>query len=62
MLDPEQTRQRVLKLQRLRDLTIELIEQQSANQQRAWKLLEEKHQATIERLIAAKIPDTISPA
>ena len=62
MLDPEQTRERVLILQRLRDLTAELIEQQSANQERARQLLEEKHQATIERLIAVKIPDVIRTA
>ena len=58
MLDPEQTRERVLIFQRLRELTAERIEQQIANQQRTWILLEEKNRATIERLIACKIPDT----
>lgn len=58
MLDPEQTRERVLIFQRLRDLTAERIEQEISNQQRTWKLLEEQNRATIERLLASKIPDT----
>ena len=62
MLDPEQTRQRVLMYQRLRELTAARIEQEAAEQQRMWKLLEEKNQATIERLIASKIPDKIRAA
>jgi len=67
MLGPELTRERVLLLQRLRELTSARIEKDSARQQRVWKLLEEKNQATVERLARAKIPtllalDTISPA
>ena len=58
MLDPEQTRERVLIFQRLRELTAERIEQEIADQQQTWKLSEEKHRATIERLLASKTPDT----
>ncbi len=58
MLDPEQTRERVLILQRLRELAAERFEQETVDQERTWKLLEEKNQATIERLLASKIPDT----
>ena len=57
MLDPDKSHDRVLMLQRLRDLTAERIELEGANQLRMWKLLEEKQQATIERLIACKMPD-----
>ncbi len=56
MLDPEQTRERVLLLHRLRELTAERIEKEIANQQRTWKLLQEKNRATMERLAASKIP------
>ena len=62
MLDPEQTRERVLMFQRLRELNAERIEQETANQQRTWKLLEEKNQSTIERLLASKITDILRPA
>jgi len=62
MLDPDQTRERVLMFQRLRELTAERIEQETANQQRTWKLLEEKNRATIERLAASKKPDTAGTA
>lgn len=62
MLDPEQTRERVLIYQRLRELTAARIEQEAANQRLMWKLLEEKNQATIDRLIASKIPDKIRTA
>jgi len=59
MLDPEQTNDRVLLLQRLRELTAERIEQAIADQQRTWKLLEEKSRATIERLAACKNPQRL---
>ena len=55
MLDPEQTNDRLLFLYRLRELTAQRIEQESADQHRTWKLLEEKNRATIERLSASKI-------
>ena len=57
MLDPDRTRERVLIFQRLRELRVERIEQETADQRRTWKLLEEKHQATIERLAASRVPD-----
>jgi len=60
MLDPEQTRERVLLLQRLRELTAERMEQEIADQERTLKLLEEQNRATIERLSASKIRDTLS--
>ena len=48
---------RLLSLRRLRELTAEGIEQQFADQQRAWKLLlEEENRATIERIATCKIP------
>ena len=50
MLDPEKTRERVLLLQRLRKLNRERIEQESADQERALKHLEEKRRQTVERL------------
>ena len=56
MLDPEKTRERVLLLQRLRELNAARMEEEIANQQRTWLLLEEKSRATIERLAACKIP------
>jgi hypothetical protein len=56
MLDPETTRERVLLLQRLRELNTERMEQEIAYQQRTWQLLEEKSRATIERLATCKIP------
>jgi len=55
MLDPEQTRERMLMIQRLRELTAERIEEEIANQERALKLLDEKNRATIERLAAARM-------
>jgi len=57
MDDPDKIRERVLLLQRLRELAAQRNEQETVNQRRAWKLLEEKHQATTERLLAAKIRD-----
>ena len=42
MLDPEQINDRRLFLQRLRELTAERIEQEIAEQQQTWKLLEKK--------------------
>jgi hypothetical protein len=54
MLDPEQTRERVLLLQRLRELAAERMEQEIADQKRTVKLREEKHRETIERLSASK--------
>lgn len=56
ILDPEKTRERILILQRLRELTAERIEEEIADQERALKLLEEKYRATIERLAASKLP------
>ena len=56
MLDPEKTQERVLLLQRLRELNAERMEQEIVNQQRTWLMLEEKNRATIERLAACKIP------
>ena len=57
MLDMELINNRLLSLRRLRELTAEGIEQQFADQQRAWKLrLEEENRATIERLATCKIP------
>lgn len=56
MLDPEQTRERVIFLHRLRELTAERIEQESADQLQTWKLLNEKYRATIDRLTASKLP------
>ncbi len=51
MLDPEQTNERLLLLRQLCELRAEQIEQEIADQQRAWKLLlEEEDRATIERL------------
>jgi hypothetical protein len=50
MLDPEKTRERVLLLQRLRELTAERMEQEIAEQERMLKLLEEKNRATVARL------------
>ena len=53
----EQTNDRLLFLRRLRELSAEGIEQQFADQQRAWKLLlEEENRAIIERLTTCKIP------
>jgi hypothetical protein len=46
MLDPEKNRERVLLLQRLRELTAERIEQEIADQERTLKLLEEKNRYT----------------
>ena len=54
MLEPEKTRERVLLLQRLRELTAERIEKEIADQSRTLKLLEEKHRATIDRLAAIR--------
>ena len=62
MHDPEQTRERVLIFQRLRELAAERLEQENANQQQTLKLLEEEQQATIARLLAAKTPDTTRTA
>ena len=56
MLDPERINDRRLFLQRLRELTAERIEQELAEQQQRWKLLEEKNLATSERLAACKNP------
>ena len=57
MLDPEQINDRLLSLRPLRELTAEGIEQQFADQQRAWKLLlEEENRATIERIATCKNP------
>jgi hypothetical protein len=57
MLDPEQANDRLLFLRGVRELTAEGIEQQFADQQRAWKLLlEEENRATIERIATCKIP------
>ena len=56
MLNPEQTRERVLLLQRLRELTAERIEQEIADQERTLKRLQEKNRANVERLSASKIP------
>jgi len=42
MLDPERINDRRLLLQRLRERTAERIEQELAEQQQRWKLLEEK--------------------
>jgi hypothetical protein len=53
MLDPEKTRERVLLLHRLRELTAERMEQEIDE---TLKLLEEKNQATIKRLSRPKIP------
>jgi hypothetical protein len=50
MLDPEETRERILLFQRLRELNAERIEQEIADQERALKLLDEKTRATVERL------------
>jgi hypothetical protein len=50
MLDPETTRERVLRLQWLRELTAERIEQEIADQERTLKLLEETNRKTVERL------------
>ncbi len=58
MLDPEKTRERVLLLQRLRELAAERMEQEIADQERTLKLREEKNRETIERLSACKIADT----
>ena len=57
MLDSEQINDRLLSLRPLRELTAEGIEQQFADQQRAWKLLlEEENRATIERIATCKNP------
>jgi hypothetical protein len=57
MIDIELINDRLLFLRRLRELTAERIEQQIADQQRAWKLLlEEENRATIERIATCKIP------
>ena len=57
MHDPEQANDRLLFLRGLRELTAEGIEQQFADQQRAWKLLlEEENRATIERIATCKSP------
>ena len=57
MLDSEPSSDRLLFLRRLRELTAEGIEQQFADQQRAWKLLlEEENRAAIERLATCKSP------
>lgn len=50
MLDPEKTREGALRLQRLRQLTAERIQQEIADQERTLKLLKEKHRETVERL------------
>ena len=54
MLDPEKTRERVLLLQGLRELTAERIAKEIADQQRTLKLLEDKNRATIDRLAAIR--------
>jgi hypothetical protein len=55
MLDSELINDRLLFLRRLRELTA--VEQQFADQQRAWiLLLEEENRATIERIATCKIP------
>jgi hypothetical protein len=57
MIESELINERLLFLRRLRELTAERIEQQIADQHRAWKLLlEEENRATIERLTTCKIP------
>jgi len=56
MLDSEKTRERILLFQRLRELTTERIEAEIGDQARIFKLLEEKNQATVERLSRSKIP------
>lgn len=58
MDDTEKIRERVRVFQRLRELTAERFEQETVNYQRAWKLLEEKHRATIARLLASKMAIT----
>ena len=58
MHDPEQTRERVLMFQRHRELAGERLEQETANQRRRGKLLEEKLQAAIKRILASRMPDT----
>ena len=56
MLDLEQTKDRLLFLRQLRQLSTERIDQEIADQQRAWKqVLEEKNRATIERIALCKI-------
>ena len=55
MLDPEQTNDRLLLLRRLCELSAERIDQEIADQQRAWKLLlEEENRATMERLATCR--------
>jgi len=57
MLDPEQTNDRRLFIQQLSELNAERIENEMADQHRAWKLLlEEKNRATIERIATCKNP------
>jgi hypothetical protein len=55
MLDPEKTRERILLLQRLRELNVARIEKEIDDQEQALKLLEEKNRATIERHSCRKI-------
>ena len=55
MLDPEQANDRLLFSQTAPRTNAEGIEQQFADQQRAWKLLlEEENRATIERIATCK--------
>jgi len=57
MLDPQQANDRRLFIQQLSELNAERIENEMADQHRAWKLLlEEKNRATIERIMTCKIP------
>jgi hypothetical protein len=54
MLDPDKTRERVLLLQRLRELNAQRIEKEMADQELALELLEEKYRQAAERLARLK--------
>lgn len=55
MLDPDETRERTLLLQRLRELNAARIEKEMTDQERALELLEERYRQAVERLSRAKV-------
>jgi hypothetical protein len=55
MLDPDETRERILLLQRLRELNAARIEKEMADQELALELLEERYRQAVERLSRTKV-------
>jgi len=56
VLNPEKTHERILLLQRLRELMADQIQQEITDQKQFLTLLAEKNQATIERLARSRVP------